>query len=488
MPERPPPAHSRPLLVVLAVLAIVAAIAAAAAPADAGQIVWSKGGQIWAMYDDGSSARLVVPLASAPGMEHLDEPAVAPNGTILFEGTTNANTFTRTGSCGSFPYTYPCFTTHWGFFVTGVYRWDGTAAQRLSGDPAYCFNCTSSESAPEPRADGAHVLAFQHCQGFIDQFSYECIGAIRSSSGQSYPSCESLPDDPSPNPAEAAQLVYSGCTSGGNPALVITGPDRAGERVVACDDQTQRDPSWSPSGARIVAAEDGTDPGLWVYGASNSACFSGDLRHAVVAPTGTTFEGPRFVGEDQIVFEAGGELWMVPAGCNGCAFPGTARQLTTGGDNHDPFWTAQALAGGGTGGGGGGGAGGGAGGGGSGGGSGTTPADTTAPKPTVTGARSQRILRQGRAIVVKVKSSETATLRLTGTISVPGRDPALRSTTRRLAAGRMVTIKVKLSSSAVRTVRRAWARHRKAVAVVKLRLTDAAGNATTTTRRITLRR
>jgi len=487
MPVSP---SARRTTALLAALVLAAAMAlASAGPAHAGQIVWSKAGQIWVMNDDGSGPRLLVGLGAAPGMESLGAPAVAPNGTIvLFEGTTNTNRVTRSGLCGTFPYTYPCSTVHFGFLATGVYRWDGAAVQRLSGDPSYCFNCSSAETGPEPRADGSYVSAFQHCQGFLDTFSYECVGAVRSSDGRTYPSCDDLPEDPSPNPADPAAVVYSGCTSGGNPALVVTGPDRAGERVVACDDQTQSDPSWSPSGGRIVAAEGGTDPGLWVYGASNTACFSGDLRHAVVAPSGTFFASPRFVGEDRIVFAADGELWTVPGTCDRCAYPGAATQLTSGGDNRDPAWTAQTLP---VGGGGGGASGGGAGGGdagGSGGGSGAGSADTTAPTLTVTGARTQRILRQRRSVVVKVKCTEAATLRLSGTIAVPGRDPVLRAVTRRLPAGRATVVKITLSSSALSAVKRAWRRHRSATAVLRLRVTDAAGNVATSTRRIGLRR
>ncbi len=475
---------------VFVVMAVVLAVHAP--PASAGTIVWSKGGSIWAMNDDGTMPRVLVPVSAAAGMSTLQNPGVGPAGTtVTFEGSTKANQVSRLGLCGTFPYQYSCTTFHFGFNATGVYRWTGGGAvERLTGAPAYCFDCTASSVAPEPRGDGAIVSAFHQCQGFLDTGTYTCVGAVKSTSGQAYPACTDLPDEPSPNPVSPAQLVYAGCTSGGNDALVVTGPDRAGEHVVGCDDAEQTDPSWSAAGDQIVAAEGGTDPGLWVYGAANTACFAGALRHAVVAPSGVTFASPRFAGS-RIIFEAQGELWSVPATCNTCAFPGAATQLTTGGDNRDPAWTAGSLPpgiavpvppGGGA--------------------EGTAPApgsgaggggvtgvvDVTKPVLGLTASSRQRILRQRRSVLLKVRSSEAAALTVTGTIVVPGKDPKLSTVRRSLTAGKTVTIRITLSASALRAVRRAWSRRRSAVAVLKLTLRDRAQNTTRKTSRIALRR
>lgn len=476
----------RPCIVLLA--AAAAALAAPAAAA-AGTIVWSKGGDIWAMQDDGTNPRLFIPKSAAPGMTTLQNPGIHPAGTVLtFEGSTTANEVRHLGLCGTFPSQYSCWTWHYGFNATGVYRWTGgTTVERLTGAPAYCFNCTNSSVAPEPRADGAIASATHHCQGWLEDGSYACVGALNSTTGESYPSCTDLPDEPSPNPAAPSQLVYTGCTSGGNPALIVTGPDRAGERPVGCDDVAQDDPSWSPTGGEVVAAEGGTDPGIWVYGAGNTACFAGALRHAVVAPAGVAFRSPRHTGA-RIVFEAQGDLWSVPAGCTACAFPSGATQLTTGGDNRDPAWTAAALPatspvvavpdGGGAGG-------------------TATPVpapgggavkDTTAPVVRVTVTTRQRILRQGKRIVLKLRASETSTATLTATITVPGRDPKLTTVRRRLPAGSSVTVRLAVGAKALRAVRRAWARGKRPVAVVRLVVRDVAGNTTRRTLRITLRR
>lgn len=479
-----------------AVLVAAACLAAAAPAAPAGTVVFTKGADIWAMQDDGSNPRLLIPVGAAAGMSSMQNPAVAPAGTLVtFEGSTKANEVTHLGFCGTFPTQYSCFTWHYGFNATGVYRWTGgPTVERLTGAPAYCWNCTDGAQSPEPRADAAIDYAFQHCQGWLDDGTYSCTGAIKSTSGQAYPACSDLPDDPSPNPANAAQLAYTGCTSGGNSAVIVTGPNHVGEHVVGCDDAAQEDASWSPSGSEIVVAEGGTEAGIWVYAAANTACFAGSLRHAVVAPSGVSFASPRHTGT-RIIFEAQGEIWSVPASCTTCAFPSGATQLTSGGDNHAPAWTSAALPAGipastgttpGTG------TGTGTGSGTSGTpGAGTTPAparDTTAPVTAVTFSSKQRILRQRNRIILKVRANETATLTVSGRIAVPGTDPKLTKVTKKLPAGKTVVVRITLSKKTLRAIRRAWARRAHATAVLALRTRDAAGNTATATKRIALRR
>ena len=479
-PSGPRGRHIQLAALAALVLALFGLLAFGAEHARGGELLWSKGGEIWTMHDDGSGQRLLIALAAAPGMSALRNPAVHPSGsTVMVQGDTKMNEVSRLGLCGTFPYTYSCTTWHTGFNSSGTYRWQNGALQRLTGQPSYCFDCSDGPVEPEPRADASAVSAFMHCQGFLDLGSYSCVGALQSSGGESYPSCDDLPSSPSPNPVDGLQVAYTGCRSGGNDALVVTRPGRADERVIGCDDATQSDPAWSPDGSQVVDAEGGTEPGLWVYGSGNNGCFTGSLRHAVVAPSGTSFDSPRFAGPNTIVFEASGELWSVPASCNGCPFT-SARQLTTGGNNHEPAWTAAAIPAG--------------------------PAGSPSPTPTpgpaatptptplpaapvvrVTGTAPQRVLRQRNAISLNLRADRSASATITGRIQVRGKDPVLRPVTKSLPAGKRVTVKIILRGKALTAVRAVLRGRRSATAVLTLTFRSEAGGVATTTKRITLK-
>lgn len=478
----------RPRLVPVAILAVLLCALGAAQGAGA-TIVWSKGGDIWAMNDDGSGQRLLIAKSAAPGMDSLRDPATTTSGaTVFFTGETTRNKVTRTGLCGVFPFQYSCFTTHFGFYASGTYSWSGGTVRRLSPDPAYCFNCTDGVNEPEPRADGSYVGAFGHCQGFLDDGSYECVGSIVSSDGASDPAaCNGetlsgdLPEGPSPDPVAPNVIVYAGCAGGGSPsALIVSGPNHGGERIIGCDDATQADPSWSPAGDSVVAAEGGTEAGLWVYGTgpANNGCFTGQLREVLSAPAEVSFSDPRFVGPDKIVFAAQGELWTVPAGCSGCAFPSAATKLTAGGDNASPSWTSDPLvappsppnppvAP-------------------------TSPApkapprDTTAPRLVVEAKVRQHLLRQGGAIVLKLRADEACEVSVSGKIVVPGKDPVLKKVSRSLASHEQATVRVKLSAKAKSAIGRAWRRQLVPTAKLQIVARDAGGNQSTKLQRAAL--
>jgi hypothetical protein len=67
-------------------IAVALAAIAASAPAASGEIVWSKGGDVWAMNDDGSEPRLLV-SRTAVGMDGLRPPRPPAGADLRVEGT-----------------------------------------------------------------------------------------------------------------------------------------------------------------------------------------------------------------------------------------------------------------------------------------------------------------------------------------------------------------------------------------------------------------
>lgn len=490
-----------PLRLAAGVLLVLLVVALSPRQAGA-EIVWSKAGEIYAMHDDGSAARRLIAPADA-GMARLRDPMPAPSGaTLAFTAETDANKFTLVGLCGLFPYQYSCFTTHFGYNGAGTYTWKSGTVARVSGAPAYCIDCTSTTSEPTPRADGSIVAQFMMCTGWLDggvggTHPYACSAAIQSTGGESYDSCTTV-SGVSPSRVDPSKVAHVGCKSSGSDALVITGPARAGERVIGCDDDgEQSDPVWSPAGDRVLVSEGGAEPGLWSYATSNSTCFAGDMRGVLVAPAGKRFNDPAYLGADRIIFEFENNLWTIPASCNACAFPAAATQLTTDGAdtmrNTDPAWTSDALVvptgGGGTGSTGGTGSSGAGGSTGTGsGGSGATTSDRTAPVVQLGATKTTQQVGSSSRLTVKLTASEAATVRISGVLLAPGKDPVLSGGPAQAGSGRSVTVKIKLSPAAMRALRKAWKSRRTLKAKLTITVTDAAGNVTTSQRTITLKR
>jgi plastocyanin len=103
-----------------------------------------------------------------------------------------------------------------------------------------------------------------------------------------------------------------------------------------------------------------------------------------------------------------------------------------------------------------------------------TKADQVAPRLTVR-ALSRRLHR--RALRLRVKVNERSSVRASGKVKVPGAGSIkLRTARRTLRAGSKATLKLKLSRTALATVRQALSRH--PVARLKVTARDAAGNVT----------
>jgi plastocyanin len=117
------------------------------------------------------------------------------------------------------------------------------------------------------------------------------------------------------------------------------------------------------------------------------------------------------------------------------------------------------------------------------------PTDTLSPGVELGGAKTQRVVRQG-GVVVKVETTEAATVTAGGTVNVPppARLYRFRRTTRPTAAAGEMTLRLRLSRKALRAVRKGLTYRRRLTALVRVTATDAAGNRTVRSRRIALRR
>jgi hypothetical protein len=116
-------------------------------------------------------------------------------------------------------------------------------------------------------------------------------------------------------------------------------------------------------------------------------------------------------------------------------------------------------------------------------------ADTRKPKLKLGGATVQKALK-AKAILVTATADEAATLRATGTLSLPTKAKLFRlgPVTKKAAAQKRVTFKLKLSKKTLKAIKRALAKHKKVVVKVKVTAKDAAGNVGTATRKIRVKR
>jgi glucose/arabinose dehydrogenase len=119
----------------------------------------------------------------------------------------------------------------------------------------------------------------------------------------------------------------------------------------------------------------------------------------------------------------------------------------------------------------------------------TAPAkDTTAPSLSLRRRRRQRVLRT-HSISVGAVSNELSSFTATATVGVARRASATlrfkRATRRNVAAGKRVTLKLRLSKRTLRSLRRAMRHHRSRLAHVTVTARDSSGNARS--RRLTVR-
>lgn len=341
-----------------AVLLVAIAALSAAEPALAGQLVYTRDQKIWTMRDDGSAQRPLIRQADPKIFYSLDQPAVARDGTVFFDGSnTRFNTFYNDPSNAA-------IGVHNGFGAQGIYEWDGGAARRLSVPQSFCFNCTTTDQDAAPATDGTVFFQFRICIGAVGGGSqpFRCNTNLRTLTRGTAPdrdfgqACDTDSSDdpkgPVPNPRNPRQIAYVGCRVTSDQDTVerlwVSGPGRSGERALGIVNTDFDDPDldWRPDGKEIVVrGSDGSSFGLYAYPVAGGA-----PRKVLDEPNGIVFDSPTYIGAGRIAFGVRTsddnpdvrdpqDIYTVPAGCNGCAFPAAAKRLTTDRKSSAPDWT-----------------------------------------------------------------------------------------------------------------------------------------------------
>lgn len=358
--------------------AALLALAVFAAPADAGQIVYRHGPDIWAMNDDGSGAHPVLTVAQVPGMSSIGAPAVFADGgtSIAFEGTTLAYLApVGSGPAGS------C-----GLQCTGIYSFADGAVTRMSYAAAPCGPapawCGSFSTSPAWTADGR--IAYEYDQytweyscltfpcGWRFTTALETVNVIPPAAnvgpGVTW-NLEHGAGRPIPDPADASRLAYVGgpveCATGCQTPLYISSGNGS-DSPVAYDDNLIG-AAWSPDGTEFADVEGGDKRGIWTYAADAASTPGKQFTWALQDPLQTgsdpgdnpfdvTFEDVAWLGTARIAFAAEGNLWTIPASCGSggvpCQFPRDATRLTSDGTaaapDTEPSWTSSTATIGGT--------------------------------------------------------------------------------------------------------------------------------------------
>ena len=114
------------------------------------------------------------------------------------------------------------------------------------------------------------------------------------------------------------------------------------------------------------------------------------------------------------------------------------------------------------------------------------PADRTAPKLTLAAKRIQRALKTKR-LALSARCNERCKLAAVAKVRIGRKNVVLGRAKVTAASGRTAKIKLKLSKKALGKLRKAM-KHGRAKVVLSVSATDAAGNTTAASRRVTVKR
>ena len=339
------------------ILAALLCTLALAAPAHAGQIVYPSGSGIWVMNEDGSAKRELVDASHLPGMEHLGDPSVQPNGTeVAFEGRWNQAFYEQNhwgpapGMCGG--------------NCEGIYELVNGNASRITNAPFDCGAqpCESQETDPRVARDGSVAYVFQSwnselgstgwmpIQGQSDLLARDSAGANQtrwptacdgtSAAGKEITDADVL----AVNPLIPSQIAYANCretTNDGSCVVDWTSAydviDSGASQGSAADDVTYHslaDPNaqclqdattqigdidFSPDATHVVELHGGASgAGIYTYAASQNGGASATELLAI--PANWVFYSVRYVGSGKIGFTAGPtsdkvSLYTMPTTC-----------------------------------------------------------------------------------------------------------------------------------------------------------------------------
>jgi len=249
--------------------------------------------------------------------------------------------------------------------------------------------------------------------------------------------------------------IFKVRSSGGTPVPVTSGPK-------------DFDPSFSPDGSHIAFSRGATTQAVWIMDSA------GGGEHALTAPaTGLRDEQPTFSPDGtQIVFErttdgptATSPLMAINAdGSNLHAITGASEYL------YKPDWQPLHPAPAGS----------------------SSPAsgqpDTTAPGLTLAAPKRESV--RGGRLYLFATSTEPASSVAKGSIAVPtlAKSCRLRANSKALSANSRAKIWLKIPSKRLRAIRAALARHERLNARIVLNVKDGAGNATSKTLAIRLKK
>jgi hypothetical protein len=377
---------------------LVAALFCCAAPAFAGQIVYTHGGDLWVMNDNGTGQRLLATQAQVGGS--IQNSAVDP-GVSVEPGSTGiafaASVPASDGSCsGNCP---------------GLWSLVGGKLTRLSPPPTDCSNgnptitCQTDYVSPTVARNGNVIYTYEslglvfgcgiyYCGnsgGYSWEQEFQPVDGSGSAAAWPLPAGSTANTDAglepggfisnlASDPADPTKLVYNGngqnsiscgqtagasCapldvegTSSGSPSVNQPSLDSGGYQAVA----------FSQDGSEIADIEDTTTPGIWVYPSSQSYTSNApqffwalkDPGQSSATSSNLVMNGLTFVGNDELVFSADDNLWSMTSSCWSTqananspapqcgtfgASPVNVTQLTTDGtaSNPDsqPAWTSS---------------------------------------------------------------------------------------------------------------------------------------------------